>query len=79
MMDNLWLGGEVGEETCRRLGREAARGKLDFVTIGREVGRMEDIRAVWGRMEAAWTVDGENIRKTDGEEEDWGRIQEIIS
>ena len=77
----LFLMGEVGGETWRRLGREAARGWLGRVRIERVVGRRgrrEDLRAVWGRTKVYWLVDGEFIQKADGEEEGWGRIEERI-
>ena len=87
-MDWLHLEGQVGGEAWRRLGREAARGRLTGVDIGREVvkrGRREDLRAVWGSVEfgwqvdglAGWVVDGEYIQKTEGGE-GWRRIEEII-
>ena len=73
--------GEVGGETWRRLGREAARGRLGRVRIERLVGRRgrrEDLRVVWGRTKVNWLVDGRVIQKADGEEEGWGRIEERI-
>ena len=78
-----WLDllGKVGGLTWEGLGREVARGKLGNVRATREVvrrGRKEDLRAVWQNTERWWGVDGERIWKEDGEEEGWGKIEEII-
>ena len=78
----LHLVGEVGGQTWQREaeqgGGQAWQARLLEVRTRREVvgrGRREDLRAVWGSTEVAWVVDGEWIRKRDGEEEGWGSIE----
>ena len=82
-MNSLDLDGEVGGETWRRLGREAARGRLGSVTTGREVvrrGRSEDLGAVWGSTESYW--DGMGMRRSSikvlGRRAARRRIEEMI-
>ena len=76
----LMLYGEVGGQTWEGLGRAAARGRLGYVPTKREVlrrGRREELLAVWGSTETCWTVDEEDMWRSDGEEA-WGRIEEIM-
>ena len=77
------LSGEVGEQTWEGVGRQVAEvGRLVRVRAGREVvgrGRREDLLAVWRNTEVRWGVgSGQRIRKRDGEEEGWKKIEEMI-
>ena len=89
---SLLLQGDVGEKTWERLGREAAKGGLMQLVAKREVvrmGRREDLLAVWVNTRNEWIVSismaldeegrrRETIKKSDGEEEGWRRIEEMI-
>ena len=75
--------GGVGEKTWQRLAREVARGpgRLRWLSAEREVvrrGSREDVRAVWKSVETTMWVDRETIEKSDGEEEGWFKIEELI-
>ena len=76
------LSGEVGGQTWEGLGRQVAEGgRLGRVRAGREVvgrGRRQDLLEVWRNTEVRWSVGGQRIRKSDGEEEGWKKIEQMI-
>ena len=69
--------------TWGRLAREVAWGRLMRVRTSKEVVKRatkEDLIAFWGsRAGVGLLVDGEQpIWKTDGAEEGWGKIENMI-
>ena len=66
---------EVGEEGWRGLARAMARGKVQYLTTGREEvarGRREDVRRVWEGTQGWWWVDGEVV-------EAWEEVEEVLA